>query len=35
MAQVDGIWLLNELQRRYPVLPVVLMTAHSTIQEEP
>jgi two-component system response regulator GlrR len=33
MADVDGIGLLRELQRRYPALPVLLMTAHGTIPD--
>ncbi|HET6592610.1 MAG TPA: response regulator [Xanthomonadales bacterium] len=33
MADVDGIGLLRELQRRYPALPVILMTAHGTIPD--
>lgn len=33
MAQTDGIGLLKELQRRYPALPVILMTAHGTIPD--
>ena len=33
MAEQDGITLLKELQRRYPALPVILMTAHGTIPD--
>jgi two-component system response regulator GlrR len=33
MADVDGIGLLRELQRRFPALPVLLMTAHGTIPD--
>ncbi len=33
MAGLDGIGLLNILQRRYPALPVLLMTAHGTIPD--
>lgn len=33
MAQMDGIGLLKELQRRYPALPIILMTAHGTIPD--
>lgn len=33
MAEVDGIGLLRELQRRYPALPVILLTAHGTIPD--
>jgi two-component system response regulator GlrR len=33
MADVDGIGLLRELQRRYPALPVILLTAHGTIPD--
>ena len=33
MADVDGIGLLKILQRRYPSLPVLLMTAHGTIPD--
>lgn len=33
MSDVDGIGLLRELQRRYPALPVVLLTAHGTIPD--
>lgn len=33
MADVDGIGLLRELQRQYPALPVILMTAHGTIPD--
>jgi two-component system response regulator GlrR len=33
MADVDGIALLRELQRRYPALPVILLTAHGTIPD--
>jgi two-component system response regulator GlrR len=33
MADLDGIGLLKILQRRYPALPVLLMTAHGTIPD--
>jgi two-component system response regulator GlrR len=33
MAEKDGIGLLKDLQRRYPALPVLLMTAHGTIPD--
>ena len=33
MAEQDGIGLLRDLQRRYPALPVILMTAHGTIPD--
>jgi len=33
MADLDGIGLLKALQRRYPALPVLLMTAHGTIPD--
>jgi len=33
MAGTDGIALLRELQRRYPALPVILLTAHGTIPD--
>jgi len=33
MADKDGIGLLKDLQRRYPALPVILMTAHGTIPD--
>lgn len=33
MADVDGIALLKELQKRYPALPVILLTAHGTIPD--
>jgi two-component system response regulator GlrR len=33
MADVDGIGLLRELQKRYPALPVILLTAHGTIPD--
>jgi two-component system response regulator GlrR len=33
MTDVDGIGLLREVQRRYPALPVILMTAHGTIPD--
>jgi two-component system response regulator GlrR len=33
MAETDGIGLLKELQRRYPALPVILLTAHGTIPD--
>ena len=33
MAQMDGIGLLRELQRRHPAMPVILLTAHGTIPD--
>ena len=33
MTEKDGIGLLKDLQRRYPALPVILMTAHGTIPD--
>jgi len=33
MAEQDGLGLLKELQRRYPALPVIMMTAHGTIPD--
>jgi two-component system response regulator GlrR len=33
MAQMDGIALLRELQRRWPGLNVILLTAHGTIPD--
>ena len=33
MDQMDGIGLLNELQRRYPGLRVLIITAHGTIPD--
>ena len=33
MAQMDGIELLHELQRRWPSLNVILLTAHGTIPD--
>ena len=33
MSDMDGIGLLRELQRGYPALPVILMTAHGTIPD--
>jgi two-component system response regulator GlrR len=33
MAEKDGIGLLRDLQRKYPALPVILMTAHGTIPD--
>jgi two-component system response regulator GlrR len=33
MAQMDGIMLLRELQRRWPSLNVILLTAHGTIPD--
>lgn len=33
MAQMDGIALLNELQRRWPSLNVIMLTAHGTIPD--
>ena len=33
MAEMDGIALLKELQRQYPALPVIVLTAHGTIPD--
>lgn len=33
MAQMDGIALLRELQRRWPSLNVIMLTAHGTIPD--
>ena len=33
MAQMDGIMLLRELQRRWPSLNVIMLTAHGTIPD--
>jgi two-component system response regulator GlrR len=33
MAQMDGIGLLRELQKRHPAMPVILLTAHGTIPD--
>lgn len=33
MHGLDGLELLSEIESRYPVLPVVLMTAHGTIPD--
>jgi len=33
MAQMDGIELLHELQRRWPSLNVIMLTAHGTIPD--
>jgi two-component system, NtrC family, response regulator GlrR len=33
MADVDGIALLREVQRRHPALPVILLTAHGSIPD--
>lgn len=33
MAEMDGLALLKELQRRYPTLPVIMLTAHGTIPD--
>ncbi len=33
MAEMDGIALLKELQRKYPALPVIVLTAHGTIPD--
>ena len=33
MAQMDGIALLHELQRRWPSLNVIMLTAHGTIPD--
>ena len=33
MAEMDGIGLLRELQRRWPSLNVIILTAHGTIPD--
>lgn len=33
MEAMDGIELLNEIERRNPMLPVILLTAHGTIPD--
>jgi two-component system response regulator GlrR len=33
MDHIDGLELLGEIARRYPVLPVILLTAHGTIPD--
>jgi len=33
MDQMDGLELLDEIAQRYPVLPVILLTAHGTIPD--
>jgi len=33
MAEMDGIALLHELQRRWPSLNVIMLTAHGTIPD--
>jgi len=33
MAEMDGIQLLGEIEKRFPVLPVILLTAHGTIPD--
>lgn len=33
MAEMDGLALFNHLQKRYPTLPVIILTAHGTIKE--
>jgi two-component system response regulator GlrR len=33
MDGMDGLGLLSEIEARYPVLPVILMTAHGTIPD--
>ena len=33
MGEMDGLGLLEEIKARYPVLPVIMMTAHGTIPE--
>ena len=33
MDHMDGLELLGEIARRYPVLPVILLTAHGTIPD--
>ncbi len=33
MSEMDGIALLKELQRKYPALPVIVLTAHGTIPD--
>ena len=33
MDRIDGMALLEEIEQRYPVLPVILLTAHGTIPD--
>ncbi|MGH8222986.1 MAG: sigma 54-interacting transcriptional regulator [Woeseiaceae bacterium] len=33
MDEMDGMGLLAEIEKRYPVLPVILLTAHGTIPD--
>ncbi|HSD68141.1 MAG TPA: sigma 54-interacting transcriptional regulator [Woeseiaceae bacterium] len=33
MDETDGLALLEEIEKRYPVLPVILLTAHGTIPD--
>jgi two-component system response regulator GlrR len=33
MQEMDGLGLLTEIENRYPVLPVILLTAHGTIPD--
>ena len=33
MKQMDGIQLLQELKSKFPSLPVLLMTAHATVEK--
>ena len=33
MDDMDGMGLLDEIEKRYPVLPVILLTAHGTIPD--
>jgi two-component system response regulator GlrR len=33
MDDLDGLGLLDEIERRHPVLPVILITAHGTIPD--
>ncbi|MGA8203434.1 MAG: sigma 54-interacting transcriptional regulator [Woeseiaceae bacterium] len=33
MDDMDGMGLLDEIERRFPVLPVILLTAHGTIPD--
>ncbi|MCW8847984.1 MAG: sigma 54-interacting transcriptional regulator [Sedimenticola sp.] len=33
MGEMDGLALFEQLQQHYPLLPVIILTAHGTIQE--
>lgn len=33
MPEMDGITLLNEIKQNYPEIPVILMTAHGTVEK--